>query len=76
MNTPFIYEHDFEVGDKVRVVNPGQFIPSLKGATGTVVGWDAYTVEVKMDIVTEEMKKFEDGRTGLLNFNFTDIEKI
>jgi hypothetical protein len=55
----------FAIGQRVRVNDPGQV---CDGMTGEVVNLDAYTVEVRFETVTEEMKEYEDTRTGLANF--------
>jgi hypothetical protein len=64
------------IGDRIEVVNPGEFLPSLKGMQGVITGGDAYTVEVRMDTITLEMEGFEDARTGIITFESKDIKKI
>lgn len=55
---------DFDIDDRVRVNHPGHF---LHGMFAIVVDRDAYTVEVRFDTITEEMKDYQDTRKGLAN---------
>lgn len=64
---------DFEIGQKVMIVCPNDL---CHGMTGTVVNRDAYTVEVRLDSITEEMMGYEDLRTGLANFYPNNLTKV
>lgn len=60
----------FEIGYRVKVNVPNHM---TDGMTGTVVDLDAYTVEVRLDIITPGMAQYEDGRKGLLNYKPQDL---
>ena len=61
---------DFDIGMRVRIL--GQSV--CNGATGTVVGRDAYTVDIRLDVVTREMMGYEDSRTGVVSVEPIDLE--
>lgn len=55
---------DFIIGDQVVVLSG----PVCNGMRGEVIAKDAYTVEVRFPTVTDEMKEFEDLKTGCGSF--------
>ncbi len=64
---------DFDIDDRVRVNHPGHF---LHGMVATVVDRDAYTVEIRFDTVTEEMKDYTDTRKGLASVEPEHLVKL
>lgn len=61
----------YEVGLRVRINSPGHF---MHGMTGEVVDRDAYSIDVRMDTVTDEMRKYDDARTGVVTLNAAKLE--